>query len=246
MPGPGDGRPGDHMVADPFGQPDDQVVAGGGLDQGGRLDGLEVAGGGGRHDHGLRGWVGAALFGLQVTGGVRVDVVDDLEGLTLEAHDGVDLDGAGQVVDEVDEHPHADQGQTEESRDGQPGYEGLLAGALDANGVQPGGAVGKGADKDAQDHLGAAVAQKLRSSRGEYWPEAICRATMVSANTSPVTVIMVVETTISTLRASSAVPWKARAASGDWSLIDTRDSSAPAARNTTTEMVGRTHRAPAR
>jgi hypothetical protein len=47
---------------------------------------------------------------------------------------------------------------------------------------------------------------KFRSSRGEYWPEAICRATMVRAKTSPVTVIMVVETTIRTLRASSALP----------------------------------------
>ena len=84
---------------------------------------------------------------------------------------------------------------------------------------------------------------KLRSSRGEYWPEAICKATMVRAKTSPVTVIMVVETTISTLRASSAVPRKAK---GESSLIDTRDSSAPATRNTTTETVGRTHRAPAR
>ena len=84
---------------------------------------------------------------------------------------------------------------------------------------------------------------KLRSSRGEYWPEAICRATMVSANTSPVTVIMVVETTINTLRASSALPWNAK---GESSLIDTRDSSAPAARNTRTDRVGRTQRAPAR
>jgi hypothetical protein len=84
---------------------------------------------------------------------------------------------------------------------------------------------------------------KLPSSRGEDWPEAICRATMVRANTSPVTVIMVVETTIRTLRASPALPWKA---GGEWSPIATRDSSAPAARNTRTEMVGRTQRAPAR
>ena len=66
---------------------------------------------------------------------------------------------------------------------------------------------------------------------------------MVRAKTSPVTVIMVVETTIRTLRASSALPWKAK---GEWSLIDTRDNSAPAARNTRTDTVGRTQRAPAR
>jgi hypothetical protein len=244
LPGPAN-RCADDMVTDPFGQPDDQVVAGGDLDQLGRLDGLEVAGGDGRHDHGLGRWVGAALLGLQVVS--RVDVVDDLKGLALDlAHDGVNLNGAGQVVDEVDEHPHADQGQAEGSGDGQPGHEGLLAAALDAHGAQPGGAVGKGADKDAEDHLGAAVAHEVAQQPGEYWPEAICRATMVRAKTSPVTVIMVVETTMSTLRASSAVPWKARAARGESSLIDTRDSSAPAARKTTTDSVGRTQRAPAR
>jgi hypothetical protein len=63
------------------------------------------------------------------------------------AHDGVDLDGAGQVVDEVDEHPHAGQGEGEGAGDGEAGYEGLLAGAPGADGVEPGGAVGEGADK---------------------------------------------------------------------------------------------------
>jgi hypothetical protein len=42
------------------------------------------------------------------------------------------------------------------------------------------------------------------------------------------------------------VPWKARAHKGESALIDTRDSSAPAARKTTTDSVGRTHNAPAR
>ena len=87
---------------------------------------------------------------------------------------------------------------------------------------------------------------KLRSSRGEYWPEAICRATMVRANTRPVTVIMVEDTTISSERASSAVPWKARRARGESPSTSTRDRTAPAGRNTTTESVGSTHRAPAR
>ena len=105
-PGPGDGCARHDVVTDPSDQPDDQVVGGGGVDQRGRLDGLEVAGGGHRQDHGMGGWVGAAVLGLQVVGGVAVDVVDDFVGLVLDlAHDGVDLDGAGQVVDEVDEHP---------------------------------------------------------------------------------------------------------------------------------------------
>jgi hypothetical protein len=69
---------------------------------------------------------------------------------------------------------------------------------------------------------------------------------MVRANTRPVTVIMVDDTTISSERASSAVPWKARAAQGESPSTWTRDRAAPASRNTTTETVGSTHRAPPR
>jgi hypothetical protein len=83
-------------------------------------------------------------------------------GLALDlAHDGVDLDGMGQVVDEVDEHAHAGQRERQGPRDGEAGHEGLLAGALDADGVQPGGAVGEGADEDAEYELGAAVAHEV-------------------------------------------------------------------------------------
>ena len=82
------------------------------------------------------------------------------------AHDGVDLDGAGQVVDEVDEHPDAGQRQREGPGDGQAGHEGLLTGALDADCPQPGGAVGKGADKDAEHDLGAAVAHEVAQQPG--------------------------------------------------------------------------------
>jgi hypothetical protein len=67
---------------------------------------------------------------------------------------------------------------------------------------------------------------------------------MVRANTRPVTVIMVEETTISSERASSAVPWKARSAKGESGSTSTRDRTAPASRKTTTESAGRTHRAP--
>jgi hypothetical protein len=51
---------------------------------------------------------------------------------------------------------------------------------------------------------------------------------MVRANTRPVTVIMVDDTTISSERASSAVPWKAKRASGESSSTSTRDKAAPA------------------
>jgi hypothetical protein len=82
------------------------------------------------------------------------------------------------------------------------------------------------------------------ASRGEYWPEAICRATIVRANTRPVTVIMVDETTISSERASSAGPWKASPDRGEPSSTSTRDRAAPASRNAATDSVGSTHRAP--
>jgi hypothetical protein len=87
---------------------------------------------------------------------------------------------------------------------------------------------------------------KLRSSRGEYCPEAICKATMVRANTSPVIVIMVADTTTKIPRASSAVPWKASGHSGESASTDTRDSGAPALRKAMTDIVGSTHRAPPR
>ena len=85
---------------------------------------------------------------------------------------------------------------------------------------------------------------KLRSSRGEYWPAAICRATMVRANTRPVTVIIVAETTTRMPRASSAVPWKASGHSGESASTATRDKIAPIAKNSTTDTAGSTHSAP--
>jgi hypothetical protein len=87
---------------------------------------------------------------------------------------------------------------------------------------------------------------KLRSSRGEYCPAAICRATMVRTNTSPVTVIMVADTTTRIPRASLAVPSKASGHSGESASTDTRDSSAPAIRKAMTDTVGSTHRGPPR
>jgi hypothetical protein len=63
---------------------------------------------------------------------------------------------------------------------------------------------------------------------------------MVRANTSPVTVIMVADTTTRIPRASSAVPSKASGHSGESASTDTRDSSAPAIRKAMTDTVGST------
>ena len=51
--------------------------------------------------------------------------------------------------------------------------------------------------------------RKLRSSRGENWVEESCSATTVRPRTSAMTVTTVLLTVISTVLASSAVPWKA-------------------------------------
>ena len=105
-PRPGQGRGLDNMVADLPGQPHNQILACRRPDQGVGLDGLNVAGAAGRHDHGRRRRVGTLLRPLQVSGLVGVEVVDDPPGLTLaRTHDRVDLDRVGQVVDEVNEHP---------------------------------------------------------------------------------------------------------------------------------------------
>jgi hypothetical protein len=106
------------VVAHLPGQPYDQIAVGSRPNQRSRLDGLEVAGTAGRRDRGRGRWVRAADLRLQVVQLVGVQVVDDPAGLTLDlAHDGVNLDRAGQMVDEVDQHP--DAGQTEERRPGQ-------------------------------------------------------------------------------------------------------------------------------
>ncbi|BFU90238.1 MAG: hypothetical protein NTAFB01_14250 [Nitrospira sp.] len=66
---------------------------------------------------------------------------------------------------------------------------------------------------------------------------------IVSANTSPVTVIIVDDTTISIWRASSGVPWKTSHRMGESSPIDTWDKTIPATRKNTTDAVGMTHNA---
>lgn len=48
--------------------------------------------------------------------------------------------------------------------------------------------------------------RKVRNNRTENWLEAICRDNTVSEKTMPIVVIMVADTTISTPRASPAVP----------------------------------------
>ena len=51
--------------------------------------------------------------------------------------------------------------------------------------------------------------RKFRSSRGENAVEASCKATTLRPRTSAITVTTVLDTEISIVRASSAVPWKA-------------------------------------
>src|SRR6185437_1718478 len=98
--------PGDNVVTHRLDEPDDQVISCRNLDKRFIRDLLNVAGAIGRQSNGPCGWgVWTALLGFRVAGLVRVEVVDDLQGLTHDhAHNRVDLNRGGKVVDEVDEH----------------------------------------------------------------------------------------------------------------------------------------------
>jgi hypothetical protein len=155
------------MVTDLPGQPDDHVLVGGGPDQRLGLDGLDVAGAAGRQHRGRGRRVGAALLRCQVARLLGVEVIDDPASLPLDlAHDGVDLDRAGQVVDEVDEHPDTGQPEHQRPGHGQAGHERLPAGALDPDRMQPGRAVSKGPHEHAEHQLGAAVTHEVAQQPG--------------------------------------------------------------------------------
>ena len=69
--------------------------------------------------------------------------------------------------------------------------------------------------------------RKFRSSRGENAVEDSCSATTVRPRTSAITVTTVLDTEISIVRASSAVPWKAKRSSsvpGCTSIWDMRQT----------------------
>src|SRR4029453_16720872 len=86
--------------------------------------------------------------------------------------------------------------------------------------------------------------RKLRSSRGENWVEESWSATTVRPRTRAMTVTTVLLTVMSSARASSAVPWKARrsrlepGATVIWDITKpTRSAASPA-------TLGSTHNAP--
>jgi hypothetical protein len=115
------------VVADLPGHHDHHAVANGRPDQRIGVDGLDVAGAGRRQADRHQRRLGAAFLRLSVAGLVGIDLVDHRAGLALDlAHDGVDLDRPGQVVDEVDEDADAGQGEGQRPRHGQPGDERLL------------------------------------------------------------------------------------------------------------------------
>ena len=52
--------------------------------------------------------------------------------------------------------------------------------------------------------------RKLRSTRGEYWVDDTCSATKVSPSTSAMIVMTAPTTPMSSVLASSSVPWNSR------------------------------------
>ena len=81
-------------------------------------------------------------------------------------------------------------------------------------------------------------------SRGEYCVDDICRATTVSPSISAMTVIIVPAMPISSVLASSDVPWKTSRCRGEWRGTETRDSTEPSPRASTTDSPGSTQSAP--
>src|SRR5687767_7139473 len=86
--------------------------------------------------------------------------------------------------------------------------------------------------------------RKLRNSRGENWVDESWSATTVRPRTRAMTVTTVLLTVISTVRASSAVPWKARRSSIESGATVTWDIAKPAASATIAAALGSTHNAP--
>ena len=84
----------------------------------------------------------------------------------------------------------------------------------------------------------------MRSSRGENWVEDSCSATTVSPSVNAITVITVPVTSISRLRASSAVPWKAIRERDEPGCTLICDSADPATSASTAATLGITQSAP--
>lgn len=88
--------------------------------------------------------------------------------------------------------------------------------------------------------------RKVRSNRTENWLDAICSDRTVSEKTIPMVVIIVADTTISTPRASPAVPWNINLSISESGLTGIRDRMAPDPRPTTTPTSGSTQTVPCR
>src|SRR5215203_2660178 len=86
--------------------------------------------------------------------------------------------------------------------------------------------------------------RKLRSSRGENWVDESWSATTVRPRTRAITVTTVLLTVMSSARASSAVPWKARRSSCEPGATVTWDIAKPTASAASPATPGSTHSAP--
>lgn len=88
--------------------------------------------------------------------------------------------------------------------------------------------------------------RKLRSIRGENCVDESCSATTVRPRVSAMTVIIVPAVPISSVRASSGVPWKANRCIHVPGRVFTLDRIEPKANASTTAIAGNTHSAPRR
>ena len=88
------------------------------------------------------------------------------------------------------------------------------------------------------------VAEEVASSRGEYWLDATCSATTVRPSTRATTEIIVPAVPMSSVRASSGVPWKTSLYSNPSRGTGTNESIEPATSVASTAIPGSTHSDP--
>src|SRR4029077_5838176 len=183
---------------------------------------LDVPRAPGQYRHRLRGHCQRSSLA-----GVRQ--VSDHDGrlLLYDVDDRVELDRVGQVVDEVDEKAEAREEQQDCAGDREPRKLLDAAAAGYADCVKPRRTVAKVATNTLSTIWLGRSRRKLPSSRGEYWPEATCSATTVRPSTTATTEIIVPAVPMSSVRASSGVPWKTSLYSNPSRGTGTNESTEP-------------------
>ena len=169
---------------------------------------------------------GAFLSGLEL--GKRGQGV-----LLHPGHDGVDLDGMGEVVGEVHDIAMLAKSRTIAPLIASRGNCSIRPPAARPTVYSPAAEHTNVATKTLSTIWFARSRRNLRSSRDENWVEDNCSATTVRPRTRAITVTTVPAMMVSRLRASSAVPWKASGARAESSATLIGETANPTSRAAT-------------